>query len=198
LHFAGNPLIGTGFDSFWLGARLERIWAAGGALNGINESHNGYIETYLNLGWIGVALLAALILTGYWNVIRGLKTDGDVGRLRLGLLVVAVVYNFTEAGFRTTCTVWVGFLLAVVAAPALAGPRKPRFAVQENRIEPEPDPEPRTLVSAAARERARKTADLEPVFEDDHSRLISPAELPGIGKPGARPGARPLRFPAEG
>lgn len=117
LNFSGNPLLGTGFDSFWLGKRLENIWATGSLLKGVNEAHNGYLETYLNLGWIGVTLLAALIVTGYRNVVATLRLDPDVGRLRLGFFVIAVVYSFTEVGFRTTCSVWIAFLLAMMAVP---------------------------------------------------------------------------------
>ena len=64
LEFAANPLLGTGFQSFWLGERLYRIWMANTMLLGINEAHNGYLEIYLNLGWIGVSLLVVLLLRG--------------------------------------------------------------------------------------------------------------------------------------
>src|SRR5581483_4780832 len=75
LHFAGNPLFGTGFESFWLGDRIKHIWAYGEMTYGINEAHNGYIETYLNLGWIGVALLVNLIITGYRNIHGAMRLD---------------------------------------------------------------------------------------------------------------------------
>jgi O-antigen ligase len=119
LHFSGNPLFGTGFDSFWMGKRMERIWAAGGQLYGINEAHNGYLETYLNLGWIGVALLAALIVTGYRNIFVALRREPEIGRIRLGLFVAVIVYSFTEVGFRTNSSVWLAFLLAIAAVPSL-------------------------------------------------------------------------------
>ena len=36
LPLAGNPLIGTGYESFWLGKRLEKFWSVNdGAFNGI-------------------------------------------------------------------------------------------------------------------------------------------------------------------
>jgi O-antigen ligase len=117
LNFSGNPVFGTGFDSFWLGDRLRKIWATGSLMNGINEAHNGYIETYLNLGWIGVSLLAALIVTGYRNIIAAFRLDPSIARLKLAFFVVAVVYSFTEVGFRTTCTVWIAFLFAIMAVP---------------------------------------------------------------------------------
>ncbi len=117
LRFASSPLLGTGFDSFWLGHRLSQIWAAGPLLAGINEAHNGYIETYLNLGWIGVGLLAALIVTGYGAIIRTLRIQPEMNRLKLALFVVAVVYSYTEAGFRSTSTMWIAFLIAIAVVP---------------------------------------------------------------------------------
>src|SRR6266481_1626715 len=55
-----NPIVGTGFESFWLGERPQQ-------LEGIfffipNEAHNGYLETYLNLGSIGLFILIALFI----------------------------------------------------------------------------------------------------------------------------------------
>jgi len=126
LHFTANPLLGAGFDGFWLGKRLQRIWAVGGQLLGINEAHNGYLETYLNLGWIGVSFLAVFIVMGYRDILRSLRQDPDTARIRLAFFVVAIVYNFTEAAFRTTCSVWIAFLLATTAVPALTVRKRPR------------------------------------------------------------------------
>ena len=67
LNQAGNPWVGTGFESFWLGPRLDRIWSIYSWHPG--EAHNGYIEIYLNLGWTGLVLLAVVIATGYRTVI---------------------------------------------------------------------------------------------------------------------------------
>lgn len=119
LHYSGNPFFGTGYDSFWLGDRLTEIWATGHLLNGINESHNGYLEIYLNLGWVGVTLLAILIVTGYRNVMRTLRHDPVLGRLMLAFFVIALMYNFTEAAFKNGCSVWIAFLLAITVVPTI-------------------------------------------------------------------------------
>lgn len=120
---SGNPLVGTGFESFWLGDRLEKLWTMDhGLLKGINEAHNGYLEMYLNLGWIGVGLLAMLILTGYRNVMTALRRDRQAGSLQLGYFTVAVIYSFTEAGFRMLNPVWIMFLFATLAIPVSAAP----------------------------------------------------------------------------
>ncbi len=113
-----NPVFGTGFESYWLGKHLTFLWQYQ-IMNGITEAHNGYLETYLNLGWAGLALLAVLFWTGYRNILRLLETDPEAGRLRLGFLVIAIVYNFTEAGIRTTDLVWIALILAIAAFPQL-------------------------------------------------------------------------------
>jgi exopolysaccharide production protein ExoQ len=117
LHISGNSFLGTGFESFWAPDRLPMIWARDGLLYGLNEAHNGYLETYLNLGWVGVALLALLLVTGYRNVLLSLRRDPEIGKLKLAFFVAAVVYGLTEAAFRTTCLAWIAFLLATTAVP---------------------------------------------------------------------------------
>jgi O-antigen ligase len=118
LPLAGNPLIGTGYESFWVGKRLEEFWSQNdGALNGITEAHNGYLELYLNLGWIGVALLAGLIVLGYPKVIATLRADPQAGSIGLAFFVSEIVYNYTEAGFRMMFPLWIFFLLAVLGIP---------------------------------------------------------------------------------
>jgi exopolysaccharide production protein ExoQ len=119
-----NPVFGTGFESFWLGKRLAFLWSFP-IVNGITEAHNGYLEVYLNLGWVGVAFLAGLLSTGYRNIVRLLDRDPEAGRLGLGLFVIAVVYNFTEAGIRTTDPMWIAFILAITALPQLPLARVP-------------------------------------------------------------------------
>jgi exopolysaccharide production protein ExoQ len=109
-----NPIVGTGFESFWLGERLERVWSEF-SLCCVNEAHNGYLEMYLNLGWIGVAFLAALLWRAYRNVLDTISGDPEMGRLLLGYFVVVVIYNFTEAAVRSTALVWIGFLIVTMA-----------------------------------------------------------------------------------
>jgi O-antigen ligase len=116
LHLTVNPLFGAGFESFWLGPRLEKIWEV--YWFHPTEAHNGYLDVYLNLGWVGVALLAGIIVTGYRNVIGMFRRDPDAGRLKLAYFVAAITYNFTESAFKTMHLVWIAFLLAVIVTPA--------------------------------------------------------------------------------
>lgn len=112
-----NPLIGTGYESFWMGNRLQSVWDMSQV--GIEEAHNGYIEMYLNLGWLGLALLGLLIVTGYRNAMTLFARDAHAARVRLALFTAGLIYSLTEAGFRMMSPTWIGFLLSVVAIPVL-------------------------------------------------------------------------------
>lgn len=118
-----NPVLGTGFESFWLGPRLDKLWSIYWWQP--NESHNGYLEVYLNLGWIGVALFAGAVLAGYRNVVGMLKTNPDAGRLRLAFLVVGLAYNMTESAVRTMDLMWLAFLIALISMPKASAPQEP-------------------------------------------------------------------------
>ena|SRR5215471_1980897 len=118
LSLTRNPLIGTGFESFWIGPRLAKIWSMYPWQP--FEAHNGYLEVFLNLGWTGVALLAVVIATGYRTVIAAWRRSPPAGSLVLAYFVVGVVYNFTEAAFfRMMAPAWILFLLAITSVPDL-------------------------------------------------------------------------------
>jgi exopolysaccharide production protein ExoQ len=109
-----NPFVGTGFESFWLGPRLEKMTTALPNL-GINEAHNGYLEVYLNLGWAGICFIALLLSTGYKRVISGIRRNPEKASLFLGFFLCTLFYSFTEAAFRLNTVAWVFLLLVIVA-----------------------------------------------------------------------------------
>jgi len=115
LSYASNDLIGAGYESFWLGPRLQKLWEEFPGLP-IGEAHNGYIEIFLILGWIGVVLLGILIATGYRNVLGAYRRDPTVGSLRIAFFLAAVVTGFTEAAFRMMSLTWFVFVLATTGA----------------------------------------------------------------------------------
>jgi O-antigen ligase len=112
LSFHTNPIIGTGYDSFWLGGRIEKVWQIIG-YKGISQAHNGYLQVYLELGMIGVALWAWLAVYGYRNAVTSLRVNPLMGRFRLAFITAGLIYSLAEAGFRAMMPIWVVFLLAV-------------------------------------------------------------------------------------
>jgi len=114
-----DPLLGTGFESFWLGKRLERLWSL--YWWHPNEAHNGYIEIYLNLGWIGLILLAVVLVMGYRKIVAAYRLNLPLSRLALAYFLVALTYNFTEAAwFRIVHPVWIFALFSIVGVSAIS------------------------------------------------------------------------------
>ena len=115
LKLQDNPIFGRGFESFWLGSRLDTLWVQF-PFHPI-QAHNGYIETYLNLGWIGVALLVGQFVGTFQKIQRELVRRFEFGRLRLAFLLAIIVFNYTEAAFVNTSFVWTMFFLIAIDYP---------------------------------------------------------------------------------
>jgi len=116
LRISVDPWVGTGFESFWLGERAKALWRTHWWHP--NQAHNGYLEVFLNLGWIGVILLGFVIAWGFRNVVGAVRRDRELGGLRLAFFVAAILYNLTEAAFKVMHPVWIAFLLAVTVVPS--------------------------------------------------------------------------------
>jgi exopolysaccharide production protein ExoQ len=119
LNMNTNPFVGTGYESFWLGPRLQWVWQQYSA---INEAHNGYLEIYLSLGGIGLFLLGGLLVATYRTIGRRLKSLSSIGSLFLALWTIQLFYNVTEAAFRFHL-MWFTFLLGAIALPEKAEDR---------------------------------------------------------------------------
>jgi exopolysaccharide production protein ExoQ len=107
-----NPVLGAGYESFWLGPRLAKVQEL--IHQGVNQAHNGYIEVYLNLGWVVVALLTVFLVNAYRRITTAVRWRSPAASLRLAFFIVAVAYNFSEAGFKMMHPVWITLLLATM------------------------------------------------------------------------------------
>lgn len=116
-----HPIVGAGFMSFWAGQRMSAIWRALGA--GINQAHSGYLEQYLNLGYVGLAFIAVIMTSALFKVRRQLTIDPSAGVLRLCLLTAAALYNYTEASFYGMNNMWVLLLAACLDVSGNSQPR---------------------------------------------------------------------------
>lgn len=112
-----NPLLGAGFESFWLGERMQQLWIKHSFRP--NQAHNGYLETYLTLGLLGLSLLIALLFATFGKARRDLlRSSLDFGRFRLGFLAAVIAYNWTEAAFKTLHFVFFAFYIIAIDYPA--------------------------------------------------------------------------------
>ncbi|PVM88360.1 O-antigen ligase family protein [Caulobacter endophyticus] len=118
IHVAGdeNPWFGSGYRAFWLGPDVDKIrvyltgWARMPA-----HAHNGYLDTWLELGWVGLCLLvifmlrtvAALAVTALRDV------RGYVWPVFMVCAFVFIVNNMSATvALRHTDAAWVLFVLA--------------------------------------------------------------------------------------
>jgi exopolysaccharide production protein ExoQ len=111
-----NPMVGTGYQSFWLGPRLNQVWRLAGP---VNEAHNGYLEVYLDLGAVGLLLLCGLLISSYRAIYRNPEPFSTQGSLSLALWTITLFYNMTEAAF-TAAFMCLTFLLVTVAVSSTA------------------------------------------------------------------------------
>jgi exopolysaccharide production protein ExoQ len=112
-----NPLLGAGYESFWLGDRLQVLWTLFRWRP--NQAHNGYLEVYLNLGLVGLLLVGVFLLTSYQRIWRPTNTAAFAS-LSLAIWTIMVLYNVTEAAvFKGRLWAWLLMASVVVPGPAV-------------------------------------------------------------------------------
>jgi len=109
-----NPLVGTGYESFWLGSRLEWVYQK---FTYVNEAHNGYLEVYLNQGSIGLFLICAFLVGSYRTICARLRPFSNFASFSLALWTVLLFYNVTEAAFKSSHLMCLTFLFGAIAVP---------------------------------------------------------------------------------
>jgi exopolysaccharide production protein ExoQ len=110
--FVRNPWLGSGYESFLSGPRLVQLKAI--IDKTFQEAHNGYLEVWLNLGWIGVTLFALLLISGYQKMVTSLRRDPSVANLRLAFFIAVVIEGLAEAPFRMLSPTWFLLLWAMI------------------------------------------------------------------------------------
>jgi exopolysaccharide production protein ExoQ len=113
-EIARSPLVGWGYQSFWLVPGSPAIADAPGWVKGMPNSHNGYIDTKLELGYVGLAFLVAFLFATLHAVGRVADRDPARARLVLSVILFIILYNFFESlwmrGFEF---LWVVFVIVV-------------------------------------------------------------------------------------
>ncbi|NLH77929.1 MAG: O-antigen ligase family protein [Acidobacteria bacterium] len=104
-----NPWLGTGWDNFWLPERVAPIWEKWRWRP--RSAHNGYIETYLFLGWSGIALLLFVLLAGFRRSLGRFRSDLEGGGLSLAFFFAIILQNYAESSFHRLSPIWLFFML---------------------------------------------------------------------------------------
>jgi O-antigen ligase len=118
-----SPVLGVGIGAFWVGpigyamypmpnwSRKTPSWRP-------EEAHNGYIDTYVELGAVGLILLLIVIGSSLAGAFSHLQWDFQFGSLRLVLLLSILMNNLAETTFLSgTHGLWFLFLLLAVNHP---------------------------------------------------------------------------------
>jgi O-antigen ligase len=110
-----NPILGVGYQSFWLGSRLQDFWD-NAHLGFINEAHNGFLQIYLDLGLVGDCLLVIFLVAAYRLICRRLSSNWSFAVFGLTVWVILVLYDMSEAAFGNSLLYTI-FLLVGVSVP---------------------------------------------------------------------------------
>ncbi|WP_414661879.1 O-antigen ligase family protein [Horticoccus sp. 23ND18S-11] len=114
-----DPLLGTGFMSFWdddfFRSRLP-YWVA-------HSAHNGYIEVYLAGGFIGVFFLVVMLLGTIRSINAALAAQTAFSVVQFSILVMALMANFAESNFA--CMTPIGLLFVIAAIGSVASRQYP-------------------------------------------------------------------------
>jgi O-antigen ligase len=121
-----NPVLGTGYQSFWLGPRAQQVWAN---LDGdtVLEAHDGYLQIYLDLGLIGLFVISTFLIATYRNICKRLKPLNNFASLSLGLWTLLLFYNVSEASLEINL-LFATFLLAAIPMSERALNRVPALS----------------------------------------------------------------------
>ena len=84
----------------------------------VPNAHNGYLDTFLDGGMIGVALLAFMLVAAGIRLLHNLRVSRYY-QVRFALLIVAIFGGCTESNFGRLSLLWFATILAIVDFPFL-------------------------------------------------------------------------------
>jgi exopolysaccharide production protein ExoQ len=137
-EIARRPLLGWGYQSFWLvGPDGPSIVDAPGWVKDMPNAHNGYLDTRLELGYVGFGFLLTFILATLHAIGRLLDLNPSRGWSVLSLFYFVMIHNFLESTWmRGFEFLWIVFLFLVAE---IARSRPPLRRSQDwRRVSPEP------------------------------------------------------------
>ena len=108
-----NPFIGCGFFSFWLD-KGPFVWEEFQNFK-MNTAHSGYLEMYLDGGFIGSALLGVFLIFTSWRTANLFSHTNSFSRAIFAMVMMALIINFSETCFFRLCLLWFSLVLSSLA-----------------------------------------------------------------------------------
>jgi exopolysaccharide production protein ExoQ len=110
-QIAQRPLLGWGYRSFWLVPDSPSLKAPG-FVKIMPNAHNGYYDTILETGYVGLGFLLVFIIATLHAIGRVADRDPSRARFLLSLALFFILYNFFESlWMRAFEVLWVVFLV---------------------------------------------------------------------------------------
>jgi len=112
--------LGYGYEGFWTPLIMPDLKEVSGGIHswGPTQSHNGYIEVFLNLGILGLIFLGFVVISTFKGAINHCYQNFDYGRIRIVLFLIVMLHNYSEASFtKPTRLLWFTFLLVAMNVP---------------------------------------------------------------------------------
>jgi exopolysaccharide production protein ExoQ len=135
-EIARSPLVGWGYQSFWFVPGSPSLQAPG-FVKMMPNAHNGYYDTMLEMGYIGLALLLVFVIATLHAIGRVADRDPARARFLLSLILFFILYNFFESlWMRAFEFLWVTFLITAAETARYWRPlplRRPGYSSRAQR-----------------------------------------------------------------
>lgn len=118
-----NRFVGAGFMMFWDGEFGRMAVDEMGVR--ISTAHNGYVEILLDGGFIGLALLALMLLERGNSVANRMVSGEQWARFALIYWVLALFHNLSESTFFRFSILWFFLILSIISPPPAFATRSP-------------------------------------------------------------------------
>ena len=83
-----KPVLGYGFGAFWTNERRNSLYF---------PAHNGYLDTILNNGYVGLFFLAMFLISNVRKARTSMSYDIEWGAFWFSFLLIAALRNMTES-----------------------------------------------------------------------------------------------------
>jgi O-antigen ligase len=116
-EIAKRPLLGWGYRSIWLVGPDSPVLVDGvGWVRKMPSAHNGYLDTILDTGHIGLVVFVVFIFATLHAIGRVADRDPRRAWLLLSIALFIILVNFLESGWMRGEELWLMFLVVVVEA----------------------------------------------------------------------------------
>ena len=120
-----RPFTGYGYEVFWgAGPGSPNQIRGEGFVRKVVHAHNGYLDTTVHLGLIGLALVATMVLYALQQAGRRVMSEPGAAFAHLAILIFLVLYNLLEVTWFRSFSITSMVLVMILAQPQLASGRR--------------------------------------------------------------------------